>query len=138
MRAARLVGAEQSERSALRMTNPGLDQSASNTLVANFQFVMIGEIGHASPFRFRATLHRGSDGGSTIVNGVRIPMCPGDLVPTPNWTWHDHINDTAEPMIWLDGLDTPLVRILEAGFYEQFGQDSQQVGASAISPPGAR
>jgi len=31
-------------------------------------------------------------------------MYPGDLVLTPNWTWHDHANDTDEPMIWLDGL----------------------------------
>jgi len=23
-------------------------------------------------------------------------------------------------MIWLDGLDTPLVRMLEAGFYEEY------------------
>ncbi len=129
MRAAQLIGTDQAERRVLRMTNPGLEESASNTLVANFQIVMPGEIARAhrhsaSALRFIVE----GDGGSTIVNGVRIPMYPGDLVLTPNWTWHDHINDTAEPMIWLDGLDTPLVRMLEAGFYEQFGQDSQQVG----------
>jgi hypothetical protein len=44
----------------------------------------------------------------------RLPMAPGDLVLTPNWTWHDHANDTEAPMIWLGGLDTRLVRILEA------------------------
>ena len=51
---------------------------------------------------------------------------PGDLVLTPNWAWHDHANDTDEPMIWLDGLDTPLVRVLEAGFYEEYHQDRQE------------
>lgn len=128
MRAAQLIGTDQAERRVLRMTNPGLDESASNTMVANIQIVLPGEIA-------RAHRHTGAalrfiiegNGGSTVVNGVRIPMYPGDLVLTPNWTWHDHINDTAEPMIWLDGLDTPLVRMLEAGFYEQFGQDRQQV-----------
>jgi gentisate 1,2-dioxygenase len=55
-------------------------------------------------------------------------MFPGDLVLTPNWTWHDHANDTDAPMIWLDGLDTPLVRMLEAGFYEQYGEEAQPVG----------
>ena len=50
-------------------------------------------------------------------------MSPGDLVLTPNWTWHDHANDTDAPMIWLDGLDTPLVRMLEAGFYEEYPQE---------------
>ena len=52
---------------------------------------------------------------------------------TPNWTWHDHINDTAEPMIWLDGLDTPLVRMLEAGFYEESAR-SRRRSARAPTP----
>jgi gentisate 1,2-dioxygenase len=47
---------------------------------------------------------------------------------TPAWTWHDHANDTDAPMIWLDGLDTPLVRMLEAGFYEQYSEEAQPVG----------
>src|SRR5688572_5550273 len=84
----------------------------------------------------RAHRHSGSalrliiegQGGYTVVNGDRIPMYPGDLVLTPNWTWHDHANDTDAPMIWLDGLDTPLVRMLEAGFYEQYDEEVQPVG----------
>jgi gentisate 1,2-dioxygenase len=55
-------------------------------------------------------------------------MAPGDLVLTPNWSWHDHANDTDAPMIWLDGLDTPLVRMLEAGFYEEYHQERQNLG----------
>jgi gentisate 1,2-dioxygenase len=51
---------------------------------------------------------------------VSACLYPGDLVLTPNWSWHDHANDTDAPMIWLDGLDTPLVRMLEAGFYEEY------------------
>ena len=50
---------------------------------------------------------------------------------TPNWAWHDHANDTDEPMIWLDGLDTPLVRMLEAGFYEEYDEYSQSFGKGA-------
>jgi len=57
-------------------------------------------------------------------------MYPGDLVLTPNWSWHDHANDTDAPMIWLDGLDTPLVRMLEAGFYEEYHQERQDFGAA--------
>jgi gentisate 1,2-dioxygenase len=57
--------------------------------------------------------HRGP--GYTVVNRERVQMFPGGLVLTPNWTWHDHANDTdASMMIWLDDLDTPLVRMLEA------------------------
>ena len=133
MRAAQLVGTEQAERRVLRLTNPELPGvSASNTLVANIQIVMPGEIARAhrhSPSALRLIIE--GQGGYTVVNGERIPMSPGDLVLTPNWTWHDHANDTDAPMIWLDGLDTPLVRMLEAGFYEEYGEESQAFGKGA-------
>jgi gentisate 1,2-dioxygenase len=131
MRAAELVGTAQAERRVLRLTNPNLPGIASNTLVANIQIVMPGEIA-------RAHRHSGAalrliiegQGGYTVVNGERVPMAPGDLVLTPNWSWHDHANDTGAPMIWLDGLDTPLVRMLEAGFYEEHHQERQE-----LAPP---
>ena len=49
MRAAELVGTEQAERT-IRLTNPGAarpSREASNTMVANFQIVMPGEIARA-------------------------------------------------------------------------------------------
>lgn len=82
MRAAQLVGTEQAERRVLRLHNPGLEgSSASNTLVANFQIVMPGEIARAhrhSPSALRFIIE--GQGGYTVVNGARIPMSPGDLV----------------------------------------------------------
>jgi gentisate 1,2-dioxygenase len=131
MRAAELVGTQQAERRVLRLTNPKLPGVASNTLVANIQIVMPGEI--ARSHRHSAAALRliiEGEGGYTVVNGERVPMCPGDLVLTPNWSWHDHANDTDAPMIWLDGLDTPLVRMLEAGFYEEYHQERQHFGAA--------
>jgi gentisate 1,2-dioxygenase len=130
MRAAQLVGTQQAERRVLRLTNPELHgASASNTLVANIQIVMPGEIARAhrhSAAALRLIIE--GWGGYTVVNGERVPMFPGDLVLTPNWTWHDHANDTDAPMIWLDGLDTPLVRMIEAGFYEEYHQERQDFG----------
>jgi gentisate 1,2-dioxygenase len=107
------------ERRVLRLTNPTLPGIA-NTLVANVQIVMPGGYPGPSPFGSGAALIIEGRGGYTVVNGERVPMSPGDLVLTPNWSWHDHANDTDAPMIWLDGLDTPLVRMLEAGFYEEY------------------
>ena len=134
MRAAELVGTQQAERRVLRLTNPELPGvSASNTLVANIQIVMPGEIARAhrhSGAALRLIIEGG--GGYTVVNGERVPMYPGDLVLTPNWTWHDHANDTDAPMIWLDGLDTPLVRMLEAGFYEEYHQERQDPARPSI------
>jgi gentisate 1,2-dioxygenase len=129
MRAAELVGTAQAERRVLRLSNPNLSGIASNTLVANIQIVMPGEIARAhrhSGAALRFIIEGG--GGYTVVEGERVPMFPGDLVLTPNWTWHDHANDTDAPMIWLDGLDTPLVRMLEAGFYEEYQQERQDLG----------
>src|SRR5215469_51208 len=132
MRAAELVGTQQAERRVLRLTNPELSgASASNTLVANIQIVMPGEIALAhrhSAAALRLIIE--GRGGYTVVNGERVPMYPGDLVPPPNWSWPDHANDTNTPMIWLDGLDTPLVRMLEAGFYEEYHDERQQIGAA--------
>ena len=131
MRAAELVGTQQAERRVLRLTNPKPPGVASNTLVANIQIVMPGEIARAhrhSAAALRLIIE--GEGGYTVVNGERVPMYPGDLVLTPNWSWHDHANDTDTPMIWLDGLDTPLVRMLEAGFYEEYDQERQDFGAA--------
>src|SRR6202023_1990734 len=128
MRAAELVGTQQAERRVLRLTNPNLTGVASNPLVANIQIVMPGEIARAhrhSAAALRLIIE--GRGGYTVVNGERVPMFPGDLVLTPNWTWHDHANDPDAPMIWLDGLDTPLVRMLEAGFYEEYPQKRQEL-----------
>src|SRR5438128_12660494 len=78
MRAAQLVGTEQAERRVLRLTNPELPGvSASNTMVANIQIVMPGEIARAhrhSPSALRFIIE--GKGGYTVVNGERIPMYP--------------------------------------------------------------
>ena len=132
IRAAELVGTQQAERRVLRLTNPELPGVASATLVANIQIVMPGEIARAhrhSAAALRLIIE--GRGGYTVVNGERVPMYPGDLVLTPNWSWHDHANDTDAPMMWLDGLDTPLVRMLEAEFYEEHEQERQEFGAAA-------
>src|SRR6202043_1504301 len=47
MRAAELVGTQQAERRVLRLSNPNLSGVASNTLVANIQIVMPGELARA-------------------------------------------------------------------------------------------
>jgi len=45
-------------------------------------------------------------------------MHPGDFVLTPSWQWHDHGNETQETVVWMDGLDVPLTRSLNAMFFE--------------------
>jgi len=47
---------------------------------------------------------------------VKCAMEPGDLIITPPMRWHDHGHEGTEPVIWLDGLDIPLVRSFEAAW----------------------
>jgi gentisate 1,2-dioxygenase len=43
-------------------------------------------------------------------------MEPGDMIITPPMRWHDHGHEGTEPVVWLDGLDIPLVRSLDASW----------------------
>jgi gentisate 1,2-dioxygenase len=86
------------------------------------------------------------DGAYTTVEGERVPMEEGDLTVTPGWTWHDHGNHAQEPVIWLDGLDYPLVQSLQAIFFQLYAQAEQpltkpsghtlgRVGKGYMRPP---
>lgn len=135
MRAGDLITAEQAERRVLVLENPGLPgQSAIvPSLYAGLQLILPGEI---------APCHRHSqaalrfvmegEGGFTTVDGERAIMRRFDLILTPGWQWHDHGNPTDEPMIWLDGLDVPTVRLFDASFAEYYDSAVQE----ELVPPG--
>ncbi len=133
MHAASLITAKEAERRVLILENPGLQGQTciTHSLFAGLQLIMPGEVAPAhrhaqSALRFIIEGH----GAYTAVEGERTLMQPGDFVLTPSWTWHDHGNDTDQPMVWLDGLDVPIVRLLDASFAEQANADSQARGAS--------
>jgi gentisate 1,2-dioxygenase len=114
------------DRRTLRLVNPGLPYGATHTLWAAVQEVLPGEVATAhrhtvSAIRFIIQ----GQGGATTVEGEHYPMRVGDVLLTPSWTWHDHENTGTEPMIWLDGLDIPLVRALHAVFFEPYGEPKQ-------------
>ncbi|HXQ65449.1 MAG TPA: cupin domain-containing protein, partial [Alphaproteobacteria bacterium] len=64
-------------------------------------------------------------GAYTAVDGEKTVMSEGDFVITPPWTWHDHGNESELPMVWMDGLDLPLVNFLNTSFMEPYPQDTQ-------------
>ena len=134
MEAGQLITAKEAVRRVLILENPGLPGQASIThsLYAGLQLILPGEVAPAhrhsqSALRF---IVEGS-GAYTAVAGERTIMQPGDFVLTPSWTWHDHGNESDEPMVWLDGLDIPLVRFLDAGFCENGTIESQPVDRPA-------
>ena len=64
-------------------------------------------------------------------------MAPGDLVLTPAYAWHDHQNNSDEPMAWFDGLDLPLACYLDAQFFEFYPTGELQEEGCGGSPPPA-
>ena len=135
MESASLITAKEAERRVLILKNPGLAGQAAITqsLFSGLQLIMPGEVAPAhrhtqSALRFIIEGH----GAYTAVEGERTMMEPGDFVITPSWTWHDHGNETASPMVWLDGLDIPIVRFFGASFAEPSNAESQTV----THPPG--
>jgi gentisate 1,2-dioxygenase len=130
MKAARLISAKEAERRVLILENPGMPGEASITqsLYAGIQLIMPGEVAPAhrhsqSALRFVIEGH----GAYTTVEGERTMMHPGDFVLTPSWKWHDHGNDSDEPMTWLDGLDIPVVSFFDTSFAESARMDRQVV-----------
>lgn len=116
-------------RRTVRLCTPGLDQKwATRTIHASFQLVKPGETAEAhrhslGALRFVVEGH----GGHTTVEGEKFMMEPGDLVLTPQYTWHDHANEGNEAMIWIDGHDAPLTLALNAAFFERFSAPAQAI-----------
>jgi gentisate 1,2-dioxygenase len=62
-------------------------------------------------------------------------MSPGDVVLTPSWSWHGHVNDGDETSYWIDFLDSPFVQLSEAMFFEQYpGGGLEPIASSGASP----
>ena len=119
LEAARLVPIEQAERRVLVLENPGLKGSSSitATLFAGLQVILPREAApshHHTPAALRLIVE--GRGAYTTVDGVKCAMEPGDLIITPPMRWHDHGHEGSEPVVWLDGLDIPLVRALDASW----------------------
>ena len=121
MEAARHISAEEAERRVLLLENPGLrgGSQVTNTLFAGLQLIMPGELAprhrHTqSALRFIVE----GDGAYTTVDDQQVVMRPGDFIVTPSWRWHHHGNETAGPMVWLDGLDIPMLRHFNSTFRE--------------------
>jgi gentisate 1,2-dioxygenase len=128
MEAGRLLSEKEAERRVLILENPGLRGQSRTTgsLYAGVQLIMPGE---------RARCHRHvtaalrfvleGSGAYTAVEGERTEMHPGDFILTPSWTYHDHGNPEGEPTLWLDGLDIPIVNVLDSSFAEHYPGEEQ-------------
>lgn len=134
LEAGRLITAKEAERRVLVLENPGLrtnpayKSQITQSLYAGIQCITPGEVAPshrhvASALRFVIEGH----GAYTAVEGERTTMKPGDFILTPSWTFHDHGNRGREPVMWLDGLDVPIVNTFDTSFAEHHPQETQPV-----------
>lgn len=122
-RAIELASPRDVERRVLMFTDPELNTSRRATttigLNAGLQILLPGE--SARPHRHSMDAIRfvlEGEGAVTVVDGKEYPMSEGDLILTPGWCWHEHVHRGARPMIWLDGLNSPLHRYLGTASFE--------------------
>lgn len=135
MRAGQLISAAEAERRVLILENPGIPGQSAITpsLYAGLQLILPGEIARChrhSQCALRFVME--GQGAFTALDGEKAVMQPFDLVLTPAGQWHDHGNPSDQPMIWLDGLDIPIVRLFDSGFAERLAEDVHPETA----PPG--
>jgi len=130
LESGRAITAKEAVRRVLILENPGLrgQSCITRSLYCGLQLILPGEIAPShrhtqSALRF---IVEGS-GAYTAVNGERSTMQPGDFIITPAWTWHDHGNPGTEPVVWMDGLDIPILALFDAQFAENYPEDVQPV-----------
>ena len=113
---ARLCPLELTERQSVLLTNPAFGAQGikvTNTIRIAISMYKPGDdatLHLHTPNASRTILSE--TGGYTVVEGERIPTARGDLVFTPNGTWHRHGNDDDSAVIWADILDWPLIDFL--------------------------
>lgn len=142
MRLSSLLTAEEAERRNINFVNPALKEfmpaATLPTLRGGIQLLLPGEQAYAhrhSANAFRLVFEAPAKGAYTNVEGSRLPMAMGDLILTPNWTWHDHHNEGDSHVIWYDGLDVLFAYWMGAVFYEEMvdttGEEYQAVQRQA-------
>ena len=112
---------EFADRQSILLLNPGLNGrlQVTNTIRCAISIYNPGDVAPVhlhSPNASRTILS--NKGGYTVVEGERVTANRGDLILTPNGTWHDHGNNSGEPVIWIDTLDWPLMEFLDAAWVD--------------------
>ena len=130
MRSTELISKKDAERRVLVLENPSLRGTTyiTNSLYAGLQVIKPGEIAPShrhTPNALRFIVE--GEGAYSAVGGERAMMHPGDFIVTPNWEWHDHGNLGQEPVVWLDGLDTPFGKFFGSMFREDYARDVHPV-----------
>lgn len=136
--AGRVIDVSLATRRNFIMRNPvaGNNFATTNTLTCAYQMILPGEAAPSHRHSAHA-LRLIVDGRGTYstVNGVKMPMETGDVVLTPGWFWHGHGHDGDSPAYWIDGLDIPLMRLLEPVFFQEHPDRYEKIVSAAATSP---
>ena len=115
-RIAEIAPLEFTDRQQFLLTNPGLGGAlrVTATMRVAVSIYKPGDeaVTHMHTPNASRTILSAAGGYSTI-EGERCLARRGDLILTPNGTWHGHGNDDDAPVIWMDVLDWPLLEHLD-------------------------
>jgi len=120
--ACEALGLDEGGRRSLLFTNPAIPTKGTTlSLRVGLQMLRPGEVAWAHRHSMAALrfVVKGNPRAYTVVDGEELRMEENDLIMTPQGTWHHHENPSDEYVIWLDAIDTPFVRTVNAVFYEQ-------------------
>lgn len=122
--AAGAVDISKAFRRNISLVNP---TGQPKTINMGLQLVLPGEKARAHRHTGEAIrfIIQGNCKAWSTVDGEPMIMEPGDLLLTPNWSWHDHVNDSEEPVIWIDGLNASFLGYLGLGFREDYPTPQQ-------------
>ena len=113
---------EFADRQQFLLTNPGLGGrlqvlSVIRCAISIYNPGDVAPVHRHTPNASRTILS--AKGGYTTIEGERCIAERGDLIFTPTGTWHDHGNADAEPVIWADILDWPLLEFLDCSWLDE-------------------
>ena len=141
-RGAEISPIEFAERQQFLLTNPGLGGrlQVTSTMRCAVSIYNPGDVAPVhihTPNASRTILSE--QGGYTTIEGERCEAARGDLILTPNGTWHDHGNDSGEPVVWIDVLDFPLMEFLDCVWLDEAypGDTQGNSRAQRVTFPGA-
>lgn len=143
-KAGNLVTEQMAERRVLMLVNPAMGMNTlcllpmlfcsftdffseaphtTDTMYGGLQLVNPGEVAPAHRHIAYAARFIIDGNGYTAVEGKKLPLMRGDVVITPTWHWHDHGNESNEPVVWLDVLNLPLFTYARVNFAESYNKD---------------
>lgn len=113
------VPPEEAHRRFIGFQHPDLEIGTTPGLMLGAQLLIPGEVApcHRHTMDAIRFVTQGDGSTCTVVEGEPFPMERGDLITTPNWSWHDHVSGET-PTIWLDGAVAPLIVNFAIGFAE--------------------